>query len=150
MKVKVWLKKTDGSRAIIKTYTSSENHLLDLDVIKESAKKDVIDNLVYGVDYGLVKVNELPGWTVDEFVSLTKIVELVSLNKQELLTICFVKKSGDERIITGYASGEYDSFGRMYFIDLERDDDDCIRLVDTRKIRWIIFNGTKYTSTNRE
>jgi len=142
---KVWKKNCEGGFEIVKCYNDlrmTEDELIGM------AASDVAASLIFNRDYGVLKVNKLPNFYAEITQSLTWILENI-IKKDTLLTLSFTKKNGDERIITGYSTGESDSFGRLYFIDLEKDEDDSVRLVDTREIRWVISGGTKYTSNSR-
>jgi len=102
--------------------------------------------------------------------SRTKVIESLSDNRFTAMTICFNKKAdhkdvakalaegqgdlstrawnkkvkdmmaGEERIMIGHSTGQFDEHQRLRFIEHGKGP----RLVDTRTVRWLIVNRTRY------
>ena len=136
MKIKVWKKNKEGKIEIIK--------VLEEAVTSESTRKVVSENILKSlkenIDYGAIEVGKILSGRYNSFeCSATTLAECVESCANSMVSVCFNKKDGSKRILTGYTSGDKDSFGRYYFHELTEDSDDQIRLVDPRELNWVLF-----------
>lgn len=149
--IKVWKKNSSGDIQILSSVREDDSWIEN--EAGSFSEREFLSSCTFGEDYGYIVVGELPYVRTEIKESITWIIDEV-VNKydpdsgevsREVQTICFTKKNGELRVITGYWTGSDDSFGRLYFIDMEQDEEENLRLVDKQKIKWVISNGTKYT-----
>lgn len=55
---------------------------------------------------------------------------------------------GDERTLVGYPTKNGSDNGRVLVIDLELQEENKFRMVDTRTVNWLIVDGVKYTRSD--
>lgn len=55
---------------------------------------------------------------------------------------------GDERTLVGYPTKNGSDNGRVLVIDLEVEENNKFRMVDTRTVNWLIVDGVKYTRSD--
>ena len=137
MKTKIWKKNKEGKIEIIKV-------LEEESTTSESTRKVVAENIMKSlkenVDYGAIEIGKILSGRYNSFeCSATTLAESIESNINTIISVCFTKKDGSQRSLTGYTNGDKDSFGRYYFHELTEDSDDQIRLVDPRELRWVMF-----------
>lgn len=94
--------------------------------------QDLIDSLANGCQYTLKKT-----------VTLTEVAEILTTAHQKPFCVCFVKANGKDRNLTGRFVSTEPLLGRSYVEDLELQQD-RLRLVDHRTIKWLIVDDTLY------
>jgi hypothetical protein len=110
---------------------------------------------VEGVDQGVgtfeVTGKELiaTSFSADQFqeevrVSMTQAAQILVSSFNRPLTVCFVKKKGDVRVLRGRLLYPEPLLGRSYVEDLDVPGKSRIRLVDHRTLKYLIVDGIKY------
>ena len=118
------------------------------------ATKDVLD--VESIDQkGMnfkVEGKELieNGFSADQYkeeikVSMTRAAEILISSYNKPLTVCFSKADGKERILRGRLVNPEPLLGRSMVEDLDISDENRLRLVDHRTIKYIIVDCIKHT-----
>lgn len=74
---------------------------------------------------------------------LMDVASIVSTSYNTPMTVCFTKKNGEKRILTGRLCSSEPILGRSYMEDL-KEKDSRLRLVDHRTIEWAVVRGVKY------
>jgi hypothetical protein len=83
--------------------------------------------------------------------TMTDVAEKLVTSHNRPLTVCFIKQAkkgeedGEERVLRGRLVKHESLLGRSYVEDLDKTENDRIRLVDHRTIRWLVVDGVKYT-----
>lgn len=83
--------------------------------------------------------------------TMTEVAEKLVTSHNRPLTVCFVKQpkkgeeEGEERVLRGRLLSHEALLGRSYVEDLDKPENDRVRLVDHRTIRWLVVDGVKYT-----
>jgi hypothetical protein len=85
----------------------------------------------------------------EQRVSMTRAAEILVSSFNRPLTVCFIKKRGDERLLRGRLLQPEPLLGRSHVLDLDVSGKNRIRLVDHRTIKYLIVDGVKYTVTGR-
>lgn len=83
-------------------------------------------------------------------VSASKAAEILTTSYNLPLTVCFTKKDGSQRTLRGKLLGEEPHMGYSWVEDLERPENDRVREVNHREIRWLVVNGVKYQVKGRK
>ena len=76
-----------------------------------------------------------------------ELVEKLNNSRDRIFTVCFTKKDGSERILTGHLESIEPHLGRTNVIDLEVPANDRTqgrRQVDNRTIKWLVLDNTRY------
>ena len=85
-----------------------------------------------------------------EKVSQTELARTLIRSGGRIVTVCFIKKDGEERTMRCHFLSQEDIMGRSYVIDLDMSKEERasksggIKQVDHRSIQWIVFDGVKY------
>ena len=80
----------------------------------------------------------------EERVTKTRLAELLSEAYGKPFTVCFVKSSGEERVLRGRLVGVEKLMGRSQVEDLDLEKGKNFRLVCHRTLRWLIIDNTKF------
>ena len=84
-----------------------------------------------------------------ETVTGTRAAEVVSTSFNTPMTVCFIKKNGDTRVMVCRLKDTEPLMGRSYVDDLEETEGDKMAQVDHRTIQWAIVNKVKYVVKGR-
>ena len=77
-------------------------------------------------------------------VSKTQMAKILITTGGKPLTVAFVKKDGQERVLRGFYLNHEEMFGRSLCLDLELPKDDNLRLVDHRSLVSLVVGGTRF------
>jgi hypothetical protein len=86
----------------------------------------------------------------EEKVTMTRAAEILIASYNRPLTVCFLKKRGEQRLLRGRLLQPEPLLGRSHVEDLDVSGKNRIRLVDHRTIRFLIVDGVKYTVRGRK
>ena len=121
----VKVKKVEGKSLIVENLEDhSEIQISGIKLIQNAASANVYDD----------EVKE----------SKTKVAEMLVNSNHKPFTVCFEKADGTERILRGRLIHQEPLLGRSKVEDLEVQEQNKMRLVDHRTIKWLIINNTKY------
>lgn len=82
--------------------------------------------------------------------TMTDVAQKLVESHNRPLTVCFTKQpgkgqeEGEDRVLRGRLLSHEALLGRSYVEDMERPENDRVRLVDHRTIRWLVVDGVKY------
>jgi len=124
--------------------------------IVDKVEKDsvvVIDSLGASITFHGIDLVE------SKFISNSQYTETIRCGKHEMVekmnnardrifTVCFNKKDGSERILTGHLRSIEPNLGRTNVIDLEvgGDPKKGHRQVDNRSINWLVLDNVRYVA----
>lgn len=83
--------------------------------------------------------------------TMTDVAEKLVTSHNRPLTVCFTKQpgkgqeEGEERVLRGRLLSHEALLGRSYVEDMDKPENDRVRLVDHRTIKYLIVDGVKYT-----
>jgi len=75
----------------------------------------------------------------------TKVAEILISSPNRPLTVCFLKATGEERVLRGRLVKPEPLLGRSMVEDLDLTSGNRLRQVDHRTICWLVVDGIKYT-----
>lgn len=129
----IWFKNKDSLEII------GELNEVSTSTLTAEVAKFLMKNLKEDINYGAVDVkNIFVDFDQDQTIHLSKteVANVLQSMVNVILSLSFNKKDGSARIITGFADGNKDPFGRYYFHEITEDEVQ-IRLVDPRELNWV-------------
>ncbi len=82
--------------------------------------------------------------------TMTDVAQKLIESHNRPLTVCFTKQpakgeeAGEGRVLRGRLLSHEALLGRSYVEDMDKPENDRVRLVDHRTIKWLIVDGVKY------
>lgn len=106
-----------------------------------------VDITINGTEMIESKFNSNSQYTETVKAGKNALAEILQTAGDKIFTVCFEKKDGSERVLTGHFISSEPNLGRTKVIDLEIPiGQHNFRQIDNRTIKWIVTDQTKYVA----